>query len=240
MTIWRKTAKKKNTPSVYVPQRHDSAKQIWQEFSSVLPDEQESMSPGLVKWLQTLKPFLSQYRFVAFKTVGTEYGSTNSVIINIFSDALVLHRELLDNIGKRCRTLVQLEVQNCEKAAQCTGALAMEIAKSAGGDGAGRAESARTQFYYLIDQPFRQWLYKLDPDEDVDEAVTLWRAQAKTIAREIGRNLVEQAGPAALVGKRENYKKGNKDCVYYHAAPKAFNRFLADIKKIYGEQEVKV
>ena len=69
----------------------------------------------------------------------------------------------------------------------------------------------------------------------MDEAVTLWRAQAKTIAREIGRNLVEQAGPAALVGKRENYKKGNKDCVYYHAAPKAFNRFLADIKKIYGE-----
>ena len=47
--------------------------------------------------------------------------------------------------------------------------------------------------------------------------------------------LVEQAGPAALVGKRENYKKGNKDCAYYHAAPKAFNRFLADIKKIYDE-----
>lgn len=235
MTIWRKTAEKKNTPSVYVPQRHDPAKQIWREFSAVLPDEHENMSPGIVKWLQALKPFFPKQRFVIFKTIGTEYGDKDFFINDAFSDALVLHRELLDNIGKRCRTLVQLEVQNCEKAAQCTGALAVEIAKSAGGDGAGRAESARTQFYYLIDQPFRQWLYKLDPDEDVDEAVTLWRAQAKTIAREIGRNLVEQAGPAALVGKRENYKKGNKDCVYYHAAPKAFNRFLADIKKIYGE-----
>ena len=173
--------------------------------------------------------------------MGTEYGSTNSVIINIFSDALVLHRELLDNIGKRCRTLVQLEVQNCEKAAQCTGALAVEIAKSAGGDGAGRAESARTQFYYLIDQPFRQWLYKLDPDEDVDEAVTLWRAQgqkqshAKSAAISWSRPDLPLWSENAKITKKEI-----KTACIITPRPKPSTGFWPISKRFTANKEVKV
>lgn len=70
----------------------------------------------------------------------------------------------------------------------------------------------------------------------MDEAVLSWRSQAKGIARQVGKALVEEAGPSALVGRCEKIKKGNKEIKLYHAAPKAFNHFLWELKKIYEEK----
>ena len=69
-----------------------------------------------------------------------------------------------------------------------------------------------------------------------NEAVLSWRGQAKRIARQVGQALVEEAGPSALVGRCEKIKKGNKEIKLYHAAPKAFNHFLWELKKIYEEK----
>ena len=117
----------------------------------------------------------------------------------------------------------------------------IKVSKAAGakedkGDKSKRlAKKAKEQFYFSIDQPFRRWLASLDPEEDMDEAVLSWRSQAKGIARQVGKALVEEAGPSALVGRCEKIKKGNKE-IKYHAAPKAFNHFLWELKKIYEEK----
>ena len=105
------------------------------------------------------------------------------------------------------------------------GRLARDIDEAAGGSGNGAAEAARERFYFAIDRPFRQWLYELDPEQDVDGAVLAWRKQAAALARRTGRALVEEAGPAALVGRA--VKEGTEQA--YLAAPRAFNRFLKEL-----------
>ncbi len=50
------------------------------------------------------------------------------------------------------------------------------------------AADARAQFYFAVDQPFRQWLQAIDPEQDdPDEAVAaLGGAGAPHVAEELG------------------------------------------------------
>ncbi len=71
--------------------------------------------------------------------------------------------------------------------------------------------------------PFRKWLEEIDPVRD--EMVTVcdqWWEQAKSIVRGLGKEIVEQAGPQAFVGRtiRENKKEQR------YTTPEAFNQFL--------------
>lgn len=72
-------------------------------------------------------------------------------------------------------------------------------------------EDARAQFYFAVDQPFRQWLQAIDPErDDPDEAVLRWQAQAHSIAEKLGKQMVMEAGNAALKGHRIVVDKGKK------------------------------
>lgn len=172
--------------------------------------------------------------FMHFASVGAVYGKNSFFINDTFTDTLTFHRFVLDSTDSGTLSKTTQEVHLCEEIAGAVGALSREIAKSAGGKGGGAEKVAKERFYFAIDQPFRQWLSHLDPEEDVDEAVILWRSQAKRIARHVGQALVEEAGPSALVGRCEKIKKRNKEIKLYHAAPKAFHWFLWELKKIYG------
>ena len=72
-------------------------------------------------------------------------------------------------------------------------------------------EDARAQFYFAVDQPFRQWLQAIDPEQDdPDEAALRWQAQARNIAEKLGKQMVMEAGNAALKGHRIVVDKGKK------------------------------
>ena len=98
-------------------------------------------------------------------------------------------------------------------------------------------EAARAQFYFAVDQPFRRWLQSIDPetDEPVEKAVE-WQEQAYRLAAELGRQMVEQAGTAAFIGHRVPDKK-NPEKSYLYTAPKAYNSFLYDLRKLYPKQD---
>ncbi len=79
------------------------------------------------------------------------------------------------------------------------------------------------QAFFRLDIPFRSWLEKIDPEKDEMGIVCdQWWEQAKSIVRILGRELVEQAGVRAIVGRvvTENKKQQR------YTAPEAFNRFL--------------
>lgn len=100
-------------------------------------------------------------------------------------------------------------------------------------------EDARAQFYFAVDQPFRQWLQEIDPEQDdPDEAVQRWQAQARRIAEELGAKMVREAGNAALKGHRVVVDKGKKtECSTLYTSPKAYNRFRASLREIYPKTE---
>lgn len=234
MTIWNNPSKKKNVPLAYAPLCHDPAKQLWREFPFAFTVNPRAHIPGIVQWLIALRAYIGKDTVLQFESVCAVYGAENSFVTDAFADTLTFHRAVLDTANAEVRSKITQEVLSCEEIARAVGDLAEEVAKSAGGQAA--PETARARFYFAIDQPFRRWLAALDPEEDIDEAVLAWRSQAKRIARQVGQALVEEAGPSALMGRCVKAKKGNKELKVYHAAPKAFNHFLWELNRIYGEK----
>ena len=92
----------------------------------------------------------------------------------------------------------------------------------------------RERFYSAIDQPFRNWLYDLDPNEsDFAGCIEKLRDHIISAAIQLGRELVREAGPAALVGREIENKDTKKSVLYW--APQEFNRFTYYINKLYRE-----
>ena len=163
-----------------------------------------------------------------------------------YTDALSMNLELLNELGRTWQTRIENEVKTCEQTAEKIGQLDKWL-KLAGGldpsrfktfkDAQKMTEAARAQFYFAVDQPFRRWLQGIDPetDEPVEKAAE-WQEQAFRLAAELGRQMVEQAGTAAFIGHRVPDKK-NSEKSYLYTAPKAYNSFLYDLRKLYPKQD---
>ena len=245
MTVWRdqdpKQSKKTGTYT-FVPSRHDPSRQFWREFPAVFCEEGGGMrKPGVVRWEELLQSDqgrqLDRRRMVCFRISGMKYGDKDFFVNDSFSDSLTFQAELLEALKKPWRTKITTEIGNCERAAKIVGHLAQNLALAAGGGGDADSESARAQFYFRIDQPFRRWLQSIDPEmDDQDEKMTQWQEQAHQIAKELGRQMVEQAGAAAFVGHRIA-DRNNKEQSYLYTAPKAYNSFLYELWNLYVKKD---
>ena len=157
------------------------------------------------------------------------------------ADSLTFQAALLGELGRRWTAPIRDEIGRCEQAAQSVGRLAWELSLAAGDKNDTTAESARTQFYFTIDQPFRLWLQSIDPETDkLDEKADEWQEKARKLAAELGRQMVERAGNAAFVGHRVEVKTGGKKDekkTVLYTAPKAYNSFLYNLRKLYPKKE---
>ena len=101
------------------------------------------------------------------------------------------------------------------------------------------SDSLTFQAGIAVDQPFRQWLQAIDPEQDdPDEAALRWQAQARNIAEKLGKQMVIEAGNAALKGHRivvDKDKKTERTILY--TSPKAYNRFRTRLWEIYPKTE---
>ena len=250
MTIWRAVPAKKDEPVVFVPYRHDPSKQLWRELPAVFCQD-SGHRPGVVCWIEKLQEkrlkLLDPRRKVHFRIVGVLYGTQNH-IDDIFSDSLTFQAGLLDELSRPWTVRINREVERCEDTAESIGVLCKEL-KLAGGLDYNQVkgfketqkvtEDARAQFYFAVDQPFRQWLQEIDPEQDdPDEAVLRWQAQACRIAEELGAKMVREAGNAALKGHRVVVDKGKKtECSILYTSPKAYNTFRSKLWNIYPKAE---
>ena len=245
MTVWRDQdpkQSKKTGAYTFVPSRHDPSRQFWREFPAVFCEEGGGMrKPGVVRWEELLQSDqgrqLDRRRMVCFRISGMKYGDKDFFVNDSFSDSLTFQAELLEALKKPWRTKITTEIGNCERAAKIVGHLAQNLALAAGGGEDADSESARAQFYFRIDQPFRRWLQSIDPEmDDQDERMAQWQEQAHQIAKELGRQMVEQAGAAAFVGHRIA-DRNNKEKSYLYTAPKAYNSFLYELWNLYVKKD---
>lgn len=228
MTLWRNAnAGKKNQLPSFVPSQHDTSKQFWREFPTafVPPDKEGEHQPGVVAWIAYLcaKRCLDRNALVHFAVCAMGYGDKYFFVKDTFEDGLAFHAALLDETGEDVRPRVVEEIRLCEQIARAVGSLARDLAAAAGGEVDGA--SARDQFYFRIDRPFRQWLETLDPAGDIDEAIDEWRGIAQRLALQLGDELARASGPAAFIGRMG--KKGHL------STPEALRLFKGTIRKIY-------
>ena len=242
MTIWRTMPIKKNEPVVFVPCRHDPAKQFWREFPAVFCQD-SGHRPGVVCWIEKLQEkrlkLLDPRRKVHFRISGVQYGDKDFFVNDSFSDSLTFQAGILDKIGRPWQSRIVREIERCEQTAALIGRFAQELAIAAGDRNENAGGAVRAQFYFAVDQPFRQWLQAIDQEQDdPDEAALRWQTRARSIAEKLGKQMVMEAGNAALKGRRivvDKDKKTERTILY--TAPKAYNHFRTRLWEIYPKTE---
>ena len=231
MTLWSRTSKK-NEKMTYKPQQHEAGKQLWREIPSML--DPEGRKPGVLTWNQQLQSLriLSRKEQIVLNMVGIRYDNQEASVKDVYTDQLAMQLAVLDELSRPWTVRINQEVERCEKAAESIGVLCKEL-KLAGGLDYNQVkgfketqkvtEDARAQFYFAVDQPFRQWLQEIDPEQDdPDEAVLRWQAQARSIAEELGAKMVREAGNAALKGHRIAVGDKKTERTILYTSPKAY------------------
>ena len=202
MTLWRRTSKE-NEKVTYEPQQHEMGKQLWRELPAML--DPEGRKPGVLIWNQKLQSLriLSKKEQIVISVVGIRYDDQGASVKDVYTDQLEMQLATLNDLGRKWTVRISREVQRCEETAKNIGTLCVEL-KLAGGldynkvkgfkDKQKVTEDARAQFYFAVDQPFRQWLQAIDPEQDdPDEAALRWQAQARNIAEKLGKQMVMES-----------------------------------------------
>ncbi len=234
MTIWEK---KDKISEIFIPKSHLPSMQFWREFPSIFfgntkKGNQKKHLPGVVKWIDKL----NLNNLITFKIISAVYGNKKSSVTDTFSDSLTFHASLLDELGKNWQERIQMEIENCHRAAGSLWILAKNLQIAAGGDENNITTNVKDQFYYQIDQPFREWLASIDMDSDRDEMQQAWQDTARKAAYALGWNMVIQTGPAAFSGrilKKKEKGKNAEEKAYHYSAPESFNTFCKQLNRIY-------
>ena len=234
MTFWTVRKKGKDVEGFY-PKPHDKTRQMWRDFSVLLGGT--GRKPGVVSWISLLqsKGMFPKERFVTFKIVGVEYGSMTCGVVDEFSDSLEFHASLLGELGERWQNRISDEIVFCDQLAIAVGILGQDLDKSIGGNGSSAKEMAKEQAYYRLDLPFRRWLMQIDPEQNLEEQsahVKEWRKTSKDIIRNLGKELVDQAGTIAIAGRTVKEKIKNKEVERHYSAPEAFNYFICRLSRL--------
>lgn len=240
MTVWKKDSQK---PNCYIPRRHDFSIQFWREYPTVFVNDNENRRPGIISWVKYLEEEkLINGPYINIRIVSVQYGDKDFYVTNVFSDSLQLHASLISDMNIRWQTVVLNGIGFCDEISKKVWLLAKDINLACGGSDSTKeskgtaiffAERAKSDFYNRIDGPYRRWLCTLNPETDIArEKEAEWRKECVSIARQLGNELIRQAGPTAIFGRYKNKSEENsKKKGEPFSAADAMNRFLIRLRK---------
>ncbi|QAY64106.1 type I-E CRISPR-associated protein Cse1/CasA [Xylanimonas allomyrinae] len=213
MTAWRHSdpQTKKFGHDTYMPLKHERSRAAWRGLEALLPRTSHPAKdggpvrrrpPALAEWAAQLGTAeLVGPGLLRWRAVGIEYGSNESVYDEIVADELALPAALFTD-----HELAQLAVDAvdaAEKAVFALGSLAQNVALAAGGSTESDAPRTRvaTRAYAELDPEFRTWLRTLTAGADPLERRAAWHRSVLWLVNDLADEEVDDAGPAALVGR---------------------------------------
>lgn len=221
MTAWRRSPTKEKElklPLVYLPLAHDPARMLWRGLDALLPahlpasrpDAPARLVPAVCQWLARLHnagDVSADFR-VTTRAIGAVYGMQQSVVDEVYHDALTMSVQAFDDSGG-LRSVIIDSAADADAAVGALRMLATNLSRAAGGSGkdaksppVAAGTRAAESGYAALDHAFRAWLAGLGPHTDPSEARTRWQRIAQSIVRRLGEDLVAQSGPAAWAGRR--------------------------------------
>lgn len=225
MTLWRKDAKE----DVYLPKRHNPARQLWRDFSAFLADGESLRKPGIVHWLSILKEQGHINRMVTLQIAGVKYGDKDFFVTDVFQDTLTINANMVSKHGQEWVTRITRLLTITEGCVKQLFFLATDLAKASGDSdslqhkaGEGNGSAARAEAYFRMDMPFRRWLTNIDPvHTDIECAEQEWKNIIKRILLQLGEELTHQSGEKAIIGR---WVKGK-----LYTAPCALAKFRSKV-----------
>lgn len=225
MTVW--TIPKKDNEA-YTPKRHNIEKRLWREFSSFYPENERSTA-GTILWFRNyVSRVLKRNQMITTLIASAQYGDKDFYIDNIYSDSLSMSVGILAEKGKDWRNRINKEIEKCNEVAKKVYFFAMNVHIANGGDTEDTeiGKTAKEQFFYKLDIPFREWLVSIDPEEDeVVGKLDEWKKTVYGIVCELADEISANATPQSYVG----IKRGDK----IYSIPQAQNALYSSLKHIY-------
>ena len=212
MTIWRKD--KAGRLDNYKPKRHDPAKTLWRDFTSLTATEGDlnSKRPGVVDWiaLLTMENIL-QGKQIWLRMASVKYGDKDFFVDDVFGDSVSVNSSLLSKMGKEWITRICDVLKDTETCVWHLKNFARAIDEALGGSNDRKkkrslVEQAVSQAYFDMDIPFRRWLAGITPaNDDVDEKMNEWLLQVRSQLLKQGRQMLEGAGEKAWIGTKNGF-----------------------------------
>lgn len=242
MTVWTEVKDKKGNHQYDQPRRHDATRQMWRDFSAIAAEADGRIRPGVVNWVSYLQRagMLPGVKRVCLRIASVQYGDKDFFVSHVFDDRLTFHAELLTEGGAVGYQKAAEEIARVETAAKYAGWLASDLDRAAGGRGTAREDRAQERLFDWVDAPFRLWLASLDPNAGAEallEQQIAWREQARRLARQLGEEMVAQAGQKAFVGRTVKLKRNGKDEERHYSAPEAINLYMRRLNKLYPSNQ---
>ena len=238
MTVWN--SPKKDTDD-FTPKRHDPSKQMWREFS-VLYDESKNRCAGVIRWYKNYlygSGLIPRSYHMNTVVTAVEYGDKDFFVKNVFFDSLSMHSALLSDLGADWRDAIENEIAKCNELSGAIAALAQRLYVASGGSNSKKdkhyteiPDAVKSQLYFRLDLPFREWLRNIDPECDDEKAKyekqKKWQNTAKSIAYSYAKELVAETAETAIVGHMIDKN--------LYSAPQAMNKFRYDLNRIYPKE----
>lgn len=238
MSVWGRSGPRekalKKTP-VYLPRPHDPTRALWRGLDSLLPqlagtgnEPPQRLGPVVMQWAARLSRSgaLGRHYRISSQAVSVVYGTQQAVIDEVFGDSLTMNVQVVQE-DSALRAVVVAAAGDAENAVRALRDLAVELvraaAASAGETEKGAADRAAEIAYGRLDQGFRAWLERLEPDVDPMAQRTAWQRQVFRIAARSGADLIADAGPSAWTGRTV------KDI--YYSSSQAEARFRSKLRK---------
>jgi CRISPR system Cascade subunit CasA len=215
MTAWRysEPQTRKCRVDTWMPLKHQPDRALWRGLPALLAHEAGETAgsgparrrrPGVLAWLDELE---SRHwigdGLVRIRSVGMEYGSNESVYDLLLADELDLPVDLFDSTRRDLADTAGEAVSAADAAVRALGSFAQNVALAAGGSTESSAPDARARerAYAGLDRAFRAWVTTLRADSDPIERRAAWQRAVQVVVRGIADDVVDAAGPAALVGR---------------------------------------
>ncbi|GAB3450180.1 hypothetical protein GCM10027570_25110 [Streptomonospora sediminis] len=242
MTAWRRSPaqeKKHSLAQVYLPREHDPARSAWRSLAALITGkdphaEQRKeaaavVRPRVLDWVARLanEGFLEDTHLIRPRLFGAVYGTQQSVIDEIVDDGVAMHVVVLRQRDADLGQAAVDAVVDAERAVTAVGDLGQRLAQAAGAESDGPRTTARDLGFAALDGPFRTWLFGLRAGDDPEAKRGQWQHLVHRTIRDLGKQLVDQAGDAAWTGRLIEAKNGS----FWLTAGGADLRFRAALKQ---------
>lgn len=241
MTVWQYNKEGENKDK-YTPRKHRTEEAMWRSFGLLTSQESydgsvKNHKPGIMEWLNKIKHDITgcsiSLQAISMKDDGnaTSWVPTDEICDTLYIDEVVV----TDNADDGWVYRINNEVEYTRSAIGFIYKQFLldicEIRNRSKDDATKYSAKYISQAYFLVDQPFREWLANIKPKDSMNERCTQWRNTLHNILIDEAKGMLENATLRDFTGRPsdQSEKESTKNIVT------AYNVFTSRLKKLSGK-----
>lgn len=235
MTIWHfnKTGDNKDH---YTPLKHKPEQAVWRNFGLITlqsSNQSHQKKPGIISILDRHGSIIGN-KFITIHAVSMQDdgGATSWVPVDEVTDELSMNDLVIsDESSYGWIVRINEAVETTRQVVDRYWRFMLNIANIRGMDpkknGKAFADSEKEDFYQSLNNPFRNWLADIQPDDSKDHQILTWYKELKKIARDEAEKILQNASARDFLGIKDSNGSTTNIVTEYQ-------RFIGSVTKLLG------